>query len=116
HPRPPPAHSGHAQIEQRYIGLVHAEHLHRLVPVGGFGYHRHIILHVDDGGDSHSRHQFIFTNKNLNFIGHGNGTVTSTSVPAPGLLSNLSSPPSRSARSRIPINPKCPAREENTSC
>ena len=101
---------------QRHIRLVHAEHLHRLVPVGGFGDHRHIVLHIDDRGDSHARHQVIFSYENSNFIGHGNGTVTSTSVPDPGLLSNRSSPPSRSARSRIPINPKCPAREENTSC
>src|ERR1019366_6150922 len=110
------AHPGHAQIEQRDIRLVQAEHLHRLMAVGGFGDHRHIFLHVDDGDHSHPRHQVVFGNQNSNFFAHGNGTVTSTSVPSPGLLAKRSSPPSRSARSRIPITPKCPAREENTSC
>ena len=78
------AHSGHAQIEQRHVGLMLPEHLHCLMPVGGFGDHGHIGLHVDDGGYTDTRHQVIFSNKNSNFIGHGNGTVTSTSVPAPG--------------------------------
>src|ERR1019366_4744556 len=110
------AHPGHAHVEQRDVRQVQAEHLHCLVSVGGFGDHCHILLQVDNRGDPHPRHQVVLGNQNSYFVAHGNGTVTSTSVPSPGLLANLNSPPSRSARSRIPITPKCPVWEANTSC
>src|ERR1035437_132097 len=88
--------------------------LHGLPAVGGFRHHGHVGLHVDDGADAHARHQVVFGDQYPNGIAHGRGAVISTSVPWPGRLARRISPPKRSARSRIPSNPKCP-REENTS-
>src|SRR5215469_15596737 len=53
--------------------------------------------------------------KILIFRAHGSGTVTSTSVPAPGWLSKRNSPPIRWARSRMPIRPKWPPIPANAS-
>src|SRR5208283_5455116 len=110
------SHPRHAQVQQRHIRPVLAEQLYGLLPVGGLRHHRHIGLHVDDRTHPHPRHQMVFGNQNSNLIVHGNGTFTSTSVPPPGWLARRSSPPSRSARSRIPISPKCPPCDEKASC
>src|ERR1035437_3392859 len=110
------SHPRHAQVQQGHIRAVLAEQLHGLQPVGGLRHNRHIGLHVDNRAHPHPGHQVVFGNQNSNFIDHGNGTFTSTSVPPSGRLARRSSPPSRSARSRIPISPKWPPCEENTSC
>src|SRR6185437_7208983 len=91
-----------------------AVHFNCLLPVRGFGHHRHIGLHIHDGGHADPRHQMVFSDQ-YSYLAHGNGTITSTSVPSPGWLARCSSPPSRSARSRMPSSPKCPPTVENTS-
>src|SRR5262252_7216298 len=92
-----------------------AEHLHCLLPIQSLANHSHIALHVEYGAQPHTRDQMVLSDQNPDLRRHGTGTVTSTWVPLPGWLSSFNSPPNPSARSRIPINPKFPLEDVNTS-
>ena len=52
-------HTGHAEIEQGHIRGVLAEHFHCLLTIGGFSYHGHIRLHIDDGCNADAGDQMI---------------------------------------------------------
>src|ERR1700722_5867698 len=110
-------HLGHTQVHQDYVGTMLAEEFHGLQSIGGLGHHLHVGLGVDDGLHAYARDQVIFGDQDAYRVvrRHESGTVTATSVPRAGSLCNCSSPPKRSARSRIPSRPKWPPTSENAS-
>src|SRR4051794_1508674 len=89
--------------------------LDRLSPVRRLGYHGHIMLGIYDRGNTDASDQMILSHEDTEFNVHGSGTITWIRVPWPKPLLRCNSPPSRSALSRIPINPKCPPTGENIS-
>src|ERR1700729_2504460 len=104
--------SRHAHVHEGDVRAMLEMQFHGLCAVGGFGHHVHIGLRVQNGLDTHSRNQVVLRDQDAN---HRSGTFTSTSVPCPGVLCSSSSPPNRSALSRIPSRPKWPPTSEKAS-
>src|ERR1022692_4866966 len=117
-----PAHARQAQVHQRHVRTMLAEHIHRVDTRAGLAANFHVRLCVDDGGNPQPHDGVVFHHQNAelgdcihdsrsipNFSAAADltGTSTSNSVPEPGALRMSKWPPSRSVRSRMPTSPKC---------
>ena len=95
--------AGHPQIHENDVGEQVSGQGDRLVTVTGGAHHLDLWQEAEHQCQSFTDHPLVVSDENTDWLAHA-GTCNSTRKP-PRVIAVVSSPPSSSARSRIPVRP-----------
>ena len=95
--------AGHPQIHEDDVGEQVSGHGDRLVAISGGAHDLDVRQQAQHHRQSFTDHPLVVSDENTHRLAHA-GTRNSTRKP-PRVIAVLSSPPSSSARSRIPVRP-----------
>src|SRR5262249_19017019 len=95
----------HPHVEDRQVGPLADRQVARLGAVGGLGYDLDVRLAFEQQAETGADDPVVVGDQDLHRA-DSPGTIKRTVVPAPGRDSIVSSPPTSSARSRMPAIPR----------
>ena len=93
-----PGHAGHRDVEHGHVGVLGQRALHRLDAVLGLGRDLHVGLALDQHRQAGADDAVVVCDQDAD-----HGSLSVTSVPAPGEERRSSSPPTSRARSAMPV-------------